>query len=729
MRTINKIQILKIPFLILFFFFVHNLMSQSFNDIFSPNGGILWVVGNNGIIYRSPDGGNTFSNRSQGSVNYNCVTGKSNTLWIAGDNGAILKSTNAGVNFLQLPLGTNDNITSLYFADVNTGWVACSNGRIYKSTDGGSTWSQQNSQTSVYLSVIKFADALSGFASGNNGTVIVTTNGGSNWNSSSTPSGSDILASDINGSVIIAGMRDAKVIKTTNLGINWSLIDYKITTKSDITGISMLSQAKYFSCGVGGFIRLSTDGGNTFTFQNNPLMIDLKKLYFYDSTKGWALSSTSSIVIRTTNGGQQWLAPAGTVQTLGWTLKIPLSFYTSSGNVFYQSPWNKKEIFVTNSNRVYRSMDMGETWQPIGNTTHYGMVSNSFFVSPKDTNIFLMAIDSNDNVTGKVLRSTNYGQSWTETFSGNRISDGIPMEIDPNHPDTVYYAPTDSMLYRSTNFGLTWISVNPLKFENVCTIEVLEGNSNIIFVSSAEFSASGSSKIRRTTNWGVTWTLVDSNSGPYPEVPDISTTYLDSAIYATQYRSVNGGVKRSLDKGQTWINVNIDQSAWGFDIAKDDPNVFVYAPWDYNVTTPAYITYNKGVHFTPLQNFAVYFYNRNTLFLQQVLGFYKLSVNITTPIGIQPISNIIPVKFSLEQNYPNPFNPVTGIEFNLPKQGSVKLEVFDVLGQTVSVLVNDMLREGEYKIQWDASAYPSGVYFYRLQTDDFSETKKMMLVK
>jgi hypothetical protein len=97
--------------------------------------------------------------------------------------------------------------------------------------------------------------------------------------------------------------------------------------------------------------------------------------------------------------------------------------------------------------------------------------------------------------------------------------------------------------------------------------------------------------------------------------------------------------------------------------------------------------------------------------------------------GINPVGNKIPDKFELGQNYPNPFNPVTNINLNLPKTGFVKLVVYDILGRTAATLVNGNLNAGSYKIDFDASKLPSGVYFYRLETEGFSDVKKMMLVK
>ena len=92
-------------------------------------------------------------------------------------------------------------------------------------------------------------------------------------------------------------------------------------------------------------------------------------------------------------------------------------------------------------------------------------------------------------------------------------------------------------------------------------------------------------------------------------------------------------------------------------------------------------------------------------------------------------TNSLPIKYELSQNYPNPFNPVTKINFSIPKQGMVTLKVFDMLGREVANLVNEYKQAGYYSIDFNASRLSSGIYFYKLQANDFSDIKKMVLVK
>ena len=101
------------------------------------------------------------------------------------------------------------------------------------------------------------------------------------------------------------------------------------------------------------------------------------------------------------------------------------------------------------------------------------------------------------------------------------------------------------------------------------------------------------------------------------------------------------------------------------------------------------------------------------------------------PISVEPLkkNTTVPDAYSLSQNYPNPFNPTTEINFRLPEASDVRLEIFNMMGQKVATLVNRRLEAGEYSFVWDGSEVASGVYFYRFQADDFSATKKMVLMK
>lgn len=106
-----------------------------------------------------------------------------------------------------------------------------------------------------------------------------------------------------------------------------------------------------------------------------------------------------------------------------------------------------------------------------------------------------------------------------------------------------------------------------------------------------------------------------------------------------------------------------------------------------------------------------------------------LAIKYSKISGITVISNSAPLNYSLQQNYPNPFNPETKINYSLPVNSNVSIKVSDVLGNDIATLVNEFQNPGIYSVAWNAENYPSGVYYYSLKTDKFTETKRMLLIK
>jgi hypothetical protein len=115
--------------------------------------------------------------------------------------------------------------------------------------------------------------------------------------------------------------------------------------------------------------------------------------------------------------------------------------------------------------------------------------------------------------------------------------------------------------------------------------------------------------------------------------------------------------------------------------------------------------------------------NVGAYFLVDDLAFQGVATDVTEA------NNQVPKTITLEQNYPNPFNPSTTIQFSIPEKSFVKLEIFNSLGDKISTLASEELNAGSYNYDWNAVNLPSGIYFYRLETQSFSESKKMLLLK
>jgi hypothetical protein len=101
---------------------------------------------------------------------------------------------------------------------------------------------------------------------------------------------------------------------------------------------------------------------------------------------------------------------------------------------------------------------------------------------------------------------------------------------------------------------------------------------------------------------------------------------------------------------------------------------------------------------------------------------YPLPVSVTD-------GTVLPQNFELKQNYPNPFNPSTTIKFSFPSSGYATLKIYNALGEEVALLLDKELTTGTYEVEWNANEFSSGVYFYQLNTEEFVETKRMILMK
>jgi hypothetical protein len=191
----------------------------------------------------------------------------------------------------------------------------------------------------------------------------------------------------------------------------------------------------------------------------------------------------------------------------------------------------------------------------------------------------------------------------------------------------------------------------------------------------------------------------------------------------------SGSILKSTNGGYNW---NLVLSTNEEIIKLKFPTFYVgYALGDSN---RVFRTTNAGYNWSAQNLDTAYRYN-DLSFANAYTGFVvgQRGIVMRTTNGgatfINPISTETPSSYSLSQNYPNPFNPTTKIKFTMPKAGDAKVIVYDVMGREVQTLVNERLQPGTYEASFDGSTLNSGVYFYKLVTDGFTETKKMLMIK
>ena len=154
---------------------------------------------------------------------------------------------------------------------------------------------------------------------------------------------------------------------------------------------------------------------------------------------------------------------------------------------------------------------------------------------------------------------------------------------------------------------------------------------------------------------------------------------------------------------------------------------------EWRVFLMVYSNQKKGetiqFHIYDKETSTEYFANEISLFDESTLV-----GRVTNPFILTKASNVIPVEFSLSQNYPNPFNPITTIQFGVPEESKVSLMIFDLMGREVKTLVSGYLRPGFHKVIWNGTDHfgkqvATGMYFTVMQSGDYRDVRKMILLK
>jgi carboxypeptidase T len=354
------------------------------------------------------------------------------------------------------------------------------------------------------------------------------------------------------------------------------------------------------------------------------------------------------------------------------------------------------------------------------------------------------------------LNKTVYSQNESGTFkvvirnkglmdASNIKIQLIPLSTYVTIPVQVYTKPIlASRTSDSTTFSFTVSGICPNNYGIPARLKILQNDTNTIYnqlyhipvgngvailLDSAEngfnnWTTNGTWAVTTTQFHSPTNSFTDSPSGNYSTSTNNSMTLnfpLNTSAspvvflsfwhrYYTEAVSDFCHVEVSSNNGTNWSEVtsyNGDMQTWTYQ--------------NFNITSFCNSSANVRVRFRLTSDNAVNYD-----------GWYVDDIKITgyqgpvTGIGNR---NVTPNKYVLEQNYPNPFNPSTNIRYEIPKICFVKLIVFDALGREIETLVNEKQSPGIYDAIFNAGQYPSGVYFYRLTADGYSDTKKMILIK
>jgi photosystem II stability/assembly factor-like uncharacterized protein len=340
---------------------------------------------------------------------------------------------------------------------------------------------------------------------------------------------------------------------------------------------------------------------------------------------------------------------------------------------------------------VYRSVNRGVSFNSIsppgaGNSNNY-CFSAPFIACKSNSNIMYVGGVS-------IYKSTNGGTSWLGPYGSFNSAKILSMDASATSADTLYCGTipvtngANATIWRSVNGGLNWTDIGGGILPNRYPTDIFVNPNNSQHVY-AVFGGFGNPHVFRSTNGGTTWQNITGN---LPDIPH-QTVCIDPLYTNNIYVGNDLGVYVTTNSGTNWYQ------------------------------------FSTGMPYALVFDLTIVYPNRNIRAATHGNGIWqrKLAEN---PISVEPVSNQLPQKFALYQNYPNPFNPVTYIKFDIPIQQLVKLIIYDINGREVKTLLNKSLSPGSYSMQFNASNLSSGVYFYRLETDNgFADSKKMIVAK
>lgn len=336
---------------------------------------------------------------------------------------------------------------------------------------------------------------------------------------------------------------------------------------------------------------------------------------------------------------------------------------------------------------------------------------------------------------GGIFKSPDKGETWIH-LSDTLINYSI-TDLDINSNGHLFAAIRGRGMYRSTDDGESWDEIiNGLTYYNSIKELYIPKNGpfqDYLFVSVCELT--DFSYIFRSDNSGVSWEQMNISNGWFWTYTFVGTS--DGTIYIglvdTAPHSNNGGILKSVNSGYDWISAGSNAITQTLIL---DNNEYIYAG-----TTGGWMggcqgiirTTNAGNDWEPFSSGLISSCGcvlacntEGILFAGNGSGIYR---TIKSTTDIVENEEGIPSEFTLHQNYPNPFNPSTKIRYELPQSEKVTLKVYDIIGKEIATLVNKEKPAGSYEVNFNANKLASGIYYYTLTAGNFTQSKKMILMK
>ena len=667
---------------------------------------------------------------------------RGNNFLQAGERGTIAFSSNGGNNFFLLVSPTDKDIQDAFIVDFDRVFAVGLDGG-YLSTNNGSSWTQTLSGTPPLFAGIHVQNDI--YVGGNLGYIGKSTDGGISFITVHNNPITDILDfAAPNPSSIFAAGTFGRILHSSNGGSSWEF--FNSGTSNVITSIDFFNSQAGAASSLNSILTTS-NGGQSWTLTTPGPNVNFNAVGMF-SANGIVAVGNNSYVARTSNFGLNWA----------------VSQLTSGVNFESLVIISDTQYVGGQYNTNFKSTNAGQNWSEYGTFGRVTVERIKAFVrllpgeplgnpfQPEDT-IFCTGD------TGLVIKTTNSGQNWQTLNTGTTLDMYAGTFLNGSTGFVVGGRSTTGIMLKTTNGGINWTQLNPLN----------DLTRNIYFINDLTGIVCGAAgKVARTTNGGASWSM--------------TPTGFSSALHSIDFTDENTGVicgafgnlARTTNAGASWEQIS-GLTGTMLSVSFTDMNTGVTV----GSSGRMYRTTNAGINWTLLPSITlnvlngvqmigdlgfacgtnlgndasiikstdrgqswfrtnsstnnqlngIFFINPTTGFAVGERGTILKTTNGGTPIGITQINSEVPKNYSLGQNYPNPFNPQTKIRFQLPGSSHVKLEVYDLLGRLIELLAEGNYKAGIYEADWNASNYSSGVYFYKLVTDNLTETKKMVLIK
>jgi len=696
------------------------------------------------------------------------------TGWCVGSTGAVVKTSDGGATWSIQESKTEEILLAVNFIDSLHGW-ASGNGVILGTTDGGDHWTVQKNDLDAIIRSVFFLDCLHGWGCGDS-IVIRTSDGGHSWTRSVVDSAFNLRSIVFHSRVKGWLVGENRIFTTTDGGLTWihfpspmadvrfSRIAFANDRIGWLVGVRVLPSVP-IGISLAGYVWKTTDAGQTWgTVHADTVSYFCEVCYinfypdivFADSLYGYLASMAA--FYSTTDGGIHW-------DSVGLGIRV---------NERYALPGRGALYNVGFQSQIMKSSDLGNSWRQLSQGTLFSITKVQFF----DTLRGCAVASGGGEAKSNYLLTTDRGMNWnliSASFddkgaaTGSYFVDSLRGWVCTDWFHTVGNTGyTSGLIFGTTNGGHSWTQeVSDTSYNRLFGIHFCDARNGV---------AVGSGNILRTTDGGNTWSLQFSGFGGTPEfyaaflqdsltgwaggldrlyfttdaghtwqvrdtLDDMPSYSIKSLIFSSRnigwiagydWISQSGFVGRSTDAGLTWRKVLAGYSGdyKGLQFADDLQGWAVGNAGIVASTVDGGVNWDvKALPHIGRNLQSVFLIDKNNGWVAgeggAILRLWTDSA--TTGVKLQPPS--VPPAFTLYQNYPNPFNPIAQIRYSIPYKEHVLLKIFNVLGQDVATLMDEVQEPGEKSIEFHAGNLPSGVYYYNLAVPKHFETKKMILCK